>query len=252
MQAARKFHASLLASCLLVALCACADDPQPDAAATGAGDGAYTSGAASRDGIGKFYFGREISHVMGHLGAGWLERPSREREERTDLLMERLPLGPGDTAADLGAGTGYFSLPMAERVGPTGRVFAVDIQPEMLQIIQERVERDGISNIDTILATETDPRLPPDSVDMLLMVDAYHEFSYPREVMQGVVRGLRPGGRVVLIEYRGEDPMVPIKPLHKMTQQQAITEMRAVGLEWQETLDILPQQHFMVFRKPAE
>lgn len=252
MQAVRKFHASLFASCLIVALSACADDTQPDAAVTATGDGGYTSGAASRDGIGKFYFGREISHVMGHLGAGWLERPAREREERTDLLIDQLPLGPGDTAADLGAGTGFFSLPMAERVGPTGRVLAVDIQPEMLQIIQQRVERNGIGNIDTILATETDPRLPPNSVDMLLMVDAYHEFSYPREVMQGVVRGLRPGGRVVLIEYRGEDPMVPIKPLHKMTQQQAITEMQAVGLEWQETLDILPQQHFMVFRKPDE
>lgn len=251
MRPARTISGILTASCLLLALTACADEAPPAGAARGAGDAAYTTGPASRDGIGKFYFGREISQVMGHLGAGWLERPSREREERTDLLIERLPLGPGDTAADLGAGTGYFSLPMAERVGPEGRVLAVDIQPEMLQIINERLEREGIANVDTLLATESDPRLPPDSVDMLLMVDAYHEFSYPHEVMLGVVRGLKPGGRVVLIEYRGEDPRVPIKRLHKMTQAQAITEMQAVGLEWVETLDVLPQQHFMVFRKPA-
>ena len=251
MRPARTLNGMLTAICLALTLSACADDA-PQAEATPADrDASYTTGPASRDGIGKFYLGREISQVMGHLGAGWLERPSREREERTDLLIEQLPLGPGETAADLGAGTGYFSLPMAERVGPQGRVLAVDIQPEMLQIINERLARDGIANIDTILATESDPRLPPGSVDMLLMVDAYHEFSYPREVMEGVVRGLKPGGRVVLIEYRGEDPMVPIKRLHKMTQAQAITEMQAVGLEWVETLDILPQQHFMVFRKPA-
>lgn len=244
MRATRKARSVLAAACLVLTLTACADEAPPADAA------GYASGPASRDGIGKFYLGREISHVMGHLGAGWLERPSREREERTDLLIENLPLEPGDTAADLGAGTGYFSFPMAERVGPEGRVLAVDIQPEMLQIIKQRLERDGIDNVDTILATESDPRLPPDSVDMLLMVDAYHEFSYPREVMQGVVSGLKAGGRVVLIEYRGEDPRVPIKPLHKMTQKQAITEMQAVGLDWVETLDFLPQQHFMVFRKP--
>jgi len=245
MRTARTFHTIFCAACLAIALSACAEETHP------AGEDGYSSGPASRDGIGKFYLGREISQVMGHLGAGWLERSSREREERTDLLIERLPLEPGDTAADLGAGTGFFSLPMAERVGPDGRVLAVDIQPEMLQIITDRIARNGIDNIDTILATEKDPRLPAGSVDMLLMVDAYHEFSYPREVMQGVVRGLKVGGRVVLIEYRGEDPLVPIKPLHKMTEKQAIAEMEAVGLEWEETLDVLPQQHFMVFRKPA-
>jgi len=244
----RFVRATLFTASLALAVTACAKETPPAEPLTG--DAGYTTGPASRDGIGKFYFGREISQVMGHLGAGWLERPSREREERTDLLIDRLPLEPGDTAADLGAGTGYFSLPMAERVGQGGRVLAVDIQPEMLQIINARLEQDGIGNVDTILATESDPRLPADSVDLLLMVDAYHEFSYPFEVMQGVVEGLRPGGRVVLIEYRGEDPMVPIKPLHKMTEAQAIREMRAVGLESEETLDILPQQHFMVFRKP--
>jgi ubiquinone/menaquinone biosynthesis C-methylase UbiE len=229
---------------------ACASDAPAPAADSGTG-GIYEYRTASRDGIGKYYMGREISHVMGHLGAGWLERPSREAEERTDLLIENLPLDPGDVAADIGAGTGYFSLPMARRVGDGGRVLAVDIQPEMLAIITERAEADGVENVDPILATETDPRLPANTVDLVLMVDAYHEFSYPREVMEGIVSGLKTGGRVILIEYRAEDPRVPIKPLHKMSADQAIAEMAAVGLEWSETLDFLPQQHFMVFRKPT-
>lgn len=229
---------------------ACASDtPAPGTEASEAG--VYQFRSASRDGIGKVYMGREISHVMGHLGAGWLERPSREAEERTDLLIQNLPLEPGAVAADIGAGTGYFSLPMAQRVGADGRVLAVDIQPEMLAIIAERAEAENVGNISTILATETDPRLPADTVDLALLVDAYHEFSYPREVMQGVVFGLKPGGRVVLIEYRGEDPRVPIKRLHKMTARQAIAEMEAVGLVWEENLDFLPQQHFLVFRKPG-
>jgi len=228
---------------------ACAREAPPDAAAK-ASDDNYEFRDASRDGIGKFYMGREISHVMGHLGAGWLERPSREREERTDLLIEGLGLEPGDTAADIGAGTGYFTLPMARQVGPEGRVLAVDIQPEMLGIIADRVAAEDLNNVEMILASEADPRLPAGSVDLVLMVDAYHEFSYPREVMEGIVAGLKPGGQVVLIEYRGEDPTVPIKTLHKMTAEQAIAEMAAVGLEWEANRDFLPQQHFLVFRKP--
>ena len=231
----------------LVSTLACSAEVPTDAKAA---ESVYEFGRASRDGIGKFYMGREISHVMGHLGAGWLERPAREREERTDLLLDRLPLEAGDVAADIGAGTGYFSLPMARKVGSEGRVLAVDIQPEMLQIITDRVREDGLDNVETILASETDPRLPGNSVDLVLLVDAYHEFSHPAEVMQGIVRGLRPGGRVILIEYRGEDPRVPIKRLHKMTEDQAIRELEAAGLEWVETLGFLPQQHFLVFRKP--
>ena len=241
----RRFFLALLLP-LVSALACSADVPT----AVTAEESSYQFGQASRDGIGKFYMGREISHVMGHLGAGWLERPTREREERTDLLLDNLPLEPGAVAADIGAGTGYFSLPMARKVGAEGRVLAVDIQPEMLEIISDRVEREGLDNVDMILASETDPRLPDNSVDLVLLVDAYHEFSHPAEVMQGIVRGLRPGGRVVLIEYRGEDPRVPIKRLHKMTEAQAIRELQAAGLEWVETLGFLPQQHFLVFRKP--
>jgi SAM-dependent methyltransferase len=209
----------------------------------------YQTGSASRDGIGKFYMGREISQVMGHLGAGWLERPTREREERTDLLLQKLSLNTTDHVADLGAGTGYFSFPIARQV-TAGKVLAVDIEPEMLRLIEQRKSDKKVENIDTVLASETHPNIPKGSVDLVLLVDAYHEFSHPREVMDGVVNGLKPGGRVVLVEYRGEDRTVPIKRLHKMTQQQAKKEMTAVGLQWLRTDDYLPQQHVMIFTKP--
>jgi SAM-dependent methyltransferase len=208
----------------------------------------YTIGEASRDGIGKFYMGREISHVMGHLGAGWLERPKREREERTDLLLQNLSLKSTDHVADLGAGTGYFSFPIAAKL-TAGKVLAVDIEPKMLRLIERRKSAKGVENIVTVLANERYPNIPQSSVDVVLLVDAYHEFSYPREVMAGVVKGLKPGGRVVLVEYRGEDSSVLIKRLHKMTQRQAKKEMSAVGLRWVRTDDYLPQQHVMLFTK---
>jgi precorrin-6B methylase 2 len=239
----------LLALSLSLTLPACAKESPGPAPSPPTATDAYTLTEASPDGIGKVYQGREISFVMGHQGAGWLERPTREAEERTDLLLDNLPLEADDLVADIGAGTGYFSLPMAARV-PQGRVLAVDIQQEMLDIIKHRAQSAGIANVEPLLATETDPGLPPGAVDLVLLVDAYHEFSHPREVMTGIVQGLRRGGRLVLIEYRGEDPAVPILALHKMTQAQARKEMAAVGLKWVETKDVLPQQHFMVFRKP--
>ena len=213
------------------------------------GETGYTYKSPSRDGIGKFYMGREISHVMGHLGAGWLERDSRRGEERTDLLLELLPIEQTSVIADLGAGTGYFSIPMA-RLAPDGRVLAVDLQPEMLEIIVGKSAEESIDNIQPILATETDPKLPESAVDLVLIVDAYHEFSYPREVMTGVFSGLKPGGLVYLVEYRGEDRRVPIKRLHKMTEAQARLELESIGLRWKETLKKLPQQHVLVFQKP--
>ncbi len=239
-----------LAWLLLVApLAGCADSNERNQTVT-VGDGVYQYSPATRDGIGKQYMGREISYVMGHQGAGWLERPGREREERTDLLLSNLPIQPGDQVADIGAGTGYFSLPMAERVGETGTVYAVDIQPEMLQIIADRSERSGITNIKRVLADVDDPRLPADTLDLVLFVDAYHEFEWPREVMTGVFRSLVSGGKVVLIEYRAEDPSVPIKRLHKMSEAQARKELEAIGLKFTANLDFLPQQHFLVFEKP--
>ena len=211
----------------------------------------YTERPPSRNGIGKVYMGREISKVMGHRGANWLERPEREQKERPDLLVDSLPLDPSDTVADIGAGTGYLSFRVAPRV-PQGNLLAVDIQPEMLNIIRRRIDERGVDNITPIRGTVTDPQLPADSIDLAYMVDAYHEFSHPYEMMTALMEDLTPGGRVVLVEYPREDPSIPIKTLHKMTEKQARKEMRAVGLEWVETKDMLPRQHFMVFRKPAE
>lgn len=203
----------------------------------------------SPDGIGKFYMGREIAQVMGHIAAGWLERPTREAEEQPSKLVKALKLKPNDVVADVGAGTGFFSFRIAPQL-TGGKVLAVDIQPEMLDIIKSLQKEKKITNVETVLATVSNPNLPPESVDLALMVDAYHEFSYPLEVMQGIVRSLKPGGRVVQVEYRGENPFVMIKPLHKMTQKQARKEMQAVGLVWRETFNVLPQQHILVFEKP--
>ena len=215
-------------------------------------DNYYRYDQPNRDGIGKVYMGREIAHVMGHRGATWLERPEREQKERTDLLLSLLALRPGDTVADIGAGTGYFSLPIARLVGPTGRVLAVDIQPEMLTIIEERARAGKIANIVPILATEADPMLPDNTVDLVLMVDAYHEFSFPREVMTRVVDALSEDGRIVLVEYREEDLAVPIKRLHKMSVAQAKREMAAVGLALDQLHKSLPWQHVMVFRRQTK
>lgn len=219
------------------------------AAAAGEPPG-YTTRSPSRDGIGKVYLGREISGVMGHLGAGWLERPEREREERTDLFIGRLALEPDDVVADIGAGTGYFSFPVAARV-PDGRVLAVDIQPEMLALIEDKRDRLGVDNVEPVRGTIADPNLPVGEVDLAFIVDAYHEFSHPWEMARGIHRALRPGGRLVLVEYRGEDRTVPIKPLHKMTEAQARRELEAAGFAWLRTDDYLPWQHVLVFEKSA-
>lgn len=200
------------------------------------------------DGIGKVYMGREIAQVMGHQGAGWLERSSREVEERPQQLIEALNLQPTDVVADIGAGTGYFSFRMAPLV-PQGKVLAIDVQPEMIEILRFLKQEKQQANVEPILGFETDPRLTPDSIDVALMVDAYHEFEYPREMMQAIAQALKPNGRAVLVEYRGEDPWVFIKPLHKMTQKQVKKEMAAVGLTWIETKKFLPQQHVLIFGK---
>ncbi len=201
------------------------------------------------DGIGKFYLGREIAHVMGYLGAEWLERPERVEEEKPDQVVEQMKLKPTDVVADVGAGTGYFSFRIAPLV-KQGKVFAVDLQPEMLAIIERRKKERKAENIVAVQSAETDVKLPDGSVDVALMVDVYHEFAYPYEMMRSVVKALKPGGRVVQIEYRGEDPDVPIKRLHKMTVAQCRKEMAVVGLVWKETKDFLPQQHFIVYEKP--
>ncbi len=199
-------------------------------------------------GIGKFYMDREISFVMGHLAADWLNRPSRVQEEMPDQVVANMNLAPSDVVADIGAGSGYFSFRIAEKV-PEGEVLAVDIQPEMLDLIEQRKTAGVGENIRTILGAIDDPRLPENSVDAAIMVDAYHEFSHPFEMIDGIYRSLKTGGRIFLLEYRGEDPSVPIRPLHKMTEEQVKREMGVFGLEWTETLDFLPWQHMMVFTK---
>lgn len=202
------------------------------------------------NGIGKFYLGREIAHVMGHQAADWLERPEREAEEHVGKMIAELGLKPGDVVADIGCGTGYHVRRMAPRVLPGGRVYGVDIQPEMLVLLTNGLTKVGVTNVVPVLGTVMDPKLPPSSVDLVLMVDVYHEFDHPREMMQAVARALKPGGRVVLVEFRAEDPAVPIKRVHKMSEAQAKREMAAVPLEWVETIGVLPWQHILVFRKP--
>jgi SAM-dependent methyltransferase len=201
------------------------------------------------NGIGKFYFGREIAHVMGHQGADWLERPERQREERPDLLLDSLKLRPGDVAADIGAGTGYYSWRLAKAVGEKGRVYAVEIQQEMLDLLARKLGDRGVTNVTGVLGTITDPKLSAGSVDLILMVDVYHEFSHPYEMMESICRALKPGGRVALVEFRTEDPKVPIKEVHKMSEAQVRKEMAVHPLEWVETIGVLPWQHLIVFRK---
>jgi SAM-dependent methyltransferase len=239
-----RIHTVAIALGFVLSLSACSASETTDA-----GDSVYQTGPASRDGIGKFYMGREVSQVMGHRGARWLERPEREREERTDLLVKALPLSENSIVADVGAGTGYFSFRIAERV-PDGKVLAVDIQQEMLDIVEARKADGAPVNVETVLGNEQNPNLAASSVDVILIVDAYHEFSYPYEMGTAMARALKPGGLLVLIEYRAEDRSVPIKRLHKMSEQQAKREMAAVGLEWVRTEDFLPQQHFLVFKRP--
>ncbi|NET63950.1 MAG: class I SAM-dependent methyltransferase [Moorea sp. SIO1G6] len=201
----------------------------------------------SKDGIGKFYMGREIAKVMGHQEMLWLERPSRESQEQPSVVIDALNLRPTDTVADIGAGTGYFSFRIAPLV-PEGKVLAVDIQPEMIDVIDFLTEDNNVNNVETILGSLTDPKLPENSIDLALMVDVYHELEYPREMMESIVKALKTEGRVVLVEYRKENPLIPIKGLHKMTQKQVKKEMESINLIWQETNNDLPSQHLMVFQ----
>ncbi|HXJ59464.1 MAG TPA: methyltransferase domain-containing protein [Verrucomicrobiae bacterium] len=206
----------------------------------------------SADGIGKFYMGREIAHVItGPGAASWLERPEREAEENTITLVEQLRIKPGSTVADIGAGTGYLSRRLAAKVGPQGQVLAEDIQPEMLKLLNESLAANAITNVRTVLGTITDAKLPPNSVDMAILVDVYHEFDHPYEMMRSIVASLRPQGRIVFVEFRGEDPAVPIKELHKMTEAQVKREMAPWPLRWVETIRVLPIQNIIVFEQAA-
>ena len=212
----------------------------------------YSPVPTSADGIGKSFMGREISAVMGWQGAAWLERQERDREERTDLLMEALMLKPGMVVADIGAGTGYLSRRMAPAVMPGGKVWAVDVQPEMISLLQAGAKRSGLTQIEARISAVDDVNLPASSVDLAVMVDVYHELSHPYEVMASLLKALKPGGRIVFVEYKAEDPRVPIKPLHKMSEAQIKREASVFPLVWERTVNTLPWQHVVVFRKRSK
>ena len=206
------------------------------------------------NGIGKFYMGREIAHVMGFQAAPWLERPQREEEERTSVMVDALGLKPGMVVADVGAGSGRITLMMAAKVGETGKVLAVDIQQEMLDLLSDKLNNQNIKNVELVLAKVKSPNLKPASVDLALMVDVYHELEFPYEVMLELSKAMKPGGRIVLVEFRREDPQVPIKLVHKMTQAQVKKELGLpeFGLKWKETIDVLPWQHIIVFERKGD
>jgi ubiquinone/menaquinone biosynthesis C-methylase UbiE len=201
------------------------------------------------NGTGKFYLDREIALVMGHEAAGWLDRPEREKEEQPARLVELLRFKPGEVVADVGAGSGYLTFRIAAEVGATGKVLAVDVQPEMLEIIRNKMQDRGVKHVEPVLGTESDPKLPAAAVDTIIMVDVYHELSHPYEMTDAMVKALKPGGRLVFVEYRQEDKTVPIKLVHKMSERQVLKEMGPFPLRHVKTHDGLPWQHVIVFEK---
>jgi ubiquinone/menaquinone biosynthesis C-methylase UbiE len=204
----------------------------------------------TQDGIGKRYMGREIAGVMGWQGASWLERQEREKEERTDLLIRELNLKPGMTVADIGAGTGFLTRQMAKQVAPQGVVYAVDVQPEMIEIMQRLSKAAGVNNIRSVLSTTQQVKLPDNSIDLAIMVDVYHELEFPFEMLASMIASLKPGGQLVFVEYRAEDDSVPIKAVHKMSEAQIKKEVGAfAALQWERTSKRLPWQHIVIFKK---
>ena len=242
--------APLLAASLLIAV-APAMHAADREASTNAAPHYETRERHDPNGIGKFYFGREIAHVMGHEGAEWLERSEREKEERPDLLLPALKIREGDAVADIGAGTGYYTRRLAKAVGEKGTVYAVDIQQEMLDLLTNKMAELNIHNVQPVLGTLTDPKLPRQKLDMALMVDVYHEFDHPYEMTRAICDALKAGGRLVFVEFRAEDPEVPIKKVHKMSEAQVKKEMSVQPLEWVETNEALPWQHVIIFRKKS-
>jgi SAM-dependent methyltransferase len=207
----------------------------------------YTYKKDNPNGIGKWYMGREIAYVMGYQGIGWLERTEREEEEKTAKLLSNLNIHSTDVIADIGAGSGYHVFKMAQ-MASKGLIYAVDIQPEMLVAMDYKINADNIKNVETIKGGEQSENLPENSIDKVLMVDVYHEFNYPAEMLTSIKKALKPNGRIFLIEYRGEDGNVPIKPIHKMTEKQAIREFAVAGFVLENNIDNLPWQHCMIFK----
>jgi ubiquinone/menaquinone biosynthesis C-methylase UbiE len=195
--------------------------------------------------------GRKYAGVMGANGADWLVRPERESEEQPDAALDAIGIARGSAVADVGAGAGYMTWRLAARVGPAGKVYANDIQPKMLDLLRRNMEQRKIANVETVLGAIDDPRLPSAAIDLVLLVDVYHEFSEPQKMLRHIRESLKPDGRLVLLEYRAEDPNVPIRPEHKMTVEQARAEVEAEGYRLDKVLETLPRQHILIFRKGA-
>jgi SAM-dependent methyltransferase len=195
--------------------------------------------------------GRRIANVTGVGGADWMERSEREIEELPETALDKIGVSEGVTVADVGAGVGYFTLRLSKRVGPSGRVHAVDVQPEMLTILKNRVREAGLRNVIPVLGSESDPRLPAKTFDLILLVDVYHEFSQPQKMLEKMRQALKDTGRLVMLEYRKEDPHIPIRSEHKMSVQEAKLEVEAEGFRLEEVLQDLPRQHILIFRKSA-
>jgi ubiquinone/menaquinone biosynthesis C-methylase UbiE len=193
--------------------------------------------------------GRVYAGVMGYQGADWLDRPEREEEEAPDDAIAALDLKRGQVVADIGAGSGYMSIRMSRKVGPTGQVYSEDIQPEMIALLKARLQKEHITNTTTILGLVDDPKLPPSALDLELLVDVYHEFQKPQEMLRHLREGLKPSGRLVLLEYRKEDPTIPINPAHKMSVAVAKLEVEAEGFTLTKVDEVLPRQHILIFTK---
>lgn len=239
----------------LVVLAAC-NSPQvkqkPEKAAAppaaAADTSVYTFKPPHPDGTGKVYWGREIAGIMSAAGGSWLERDDRQQEENVALAIARMPLRPTSVVADIGAGTGYYTFRIAPKV-PQGKVLAVDVQQPFVEALQARKQELGLENVEVVQGGSRSPNLPPGSVDLAIMVDVYHELEYPHEMLQAIRRALKPDGKLLLLEYRAEDPNIPIKELHKMRVEQVNKELEANGFRLHKKEDFLPIQHFLLYAK---
>lgn len=200
------------------------------------------------NGIGKWYMGRQIAHVMSHFGIDWLEREEREQEENTTQLLKNMNLRPGMIVADIGAGSGYHSSLISKMIGP-GKIYAVDVEPEMISYLNDRIAREKLSNVVTVLGDGKKVPLKANSIDLMFLVDVYHEVDHPYEMGRSMLEALKPGGKLYLVEFRAEDPKVPIKTIHKMSEKQAVKELTAVGFQFERNINNLPWQHCLVFVK---
>jgi predicted methyltransferase len=249
MCASGKFLYVVFLIILMSGVPACKFKSKAGSAAAQSPDSVYVyKKAIDPNGIGKYYRGRQIAYTMSHTEAGWLERSEREKEERTDLLLQALQLKSTDEVADIGAGSGYFTFRISPLV-PQGKVYAVDVQQEFLNILLDNRILQNAFNVEPVLGTVQNPNLPANRIDVVLLVDAYHEFSHPHEMLLAIKKALKPGGRLILVEYKAEDPFVPIKELHRMSEQQAVKEVTSVGLRFVENKNILPLQHILIFEK---